>query len=70
MVAGCGLGTAAVTYMAATQGLTSSVYPLTLFGLTIPGYAALYSVFINFAVAAALAPVFGYMARRAAPAAR
>ena len=34
------------------------------------GYAALYSVFINFAVALALAPVFGYMARRTAPAPR
>ena len=70
LLAGWVVGTAAGTYMAATQGFTSSVYPLTLFGLTIPGYAALYSVFINFAVALALAPVFGYMARRTAPAAR
>ena len=32
------------TYMAATQGFTSSVYPLEIFGVTVPGYAALYSV--------------------------
>ena len=31
------------------QGFASSVYPLSAFGLTIPGYAALYSVIVNFA---------------------
>ena len=70
LLSGWAVGTAVGTYMAAAQGFTSSVYPLTLFGLTIPGYAALYSVFVNFAVALALAPLFGFMAKRAAPAAR
>ena len=70
LLAGWAVGTAVGTYMAAAQGFTSSVYPLTLFGLTIPGYAALYSVFVNFAVALALAPLFDFMAKRAALAAR
>jgi SSS family solute:Na+ symporter len=54
------------TYMAATQGFSSSVFPLQLGGLTVPGYAALYSVLANFLVAAALAPVFELLARRRA----
>ena len=45
------------TYMAATQRFTSSVYPLTVFGVTVPGYAALYSVAINVLVAAVLTPL-------------
>ncbi len=64
-------GIVAGTYMAATQGFTSSVYPLEIFGVTLPGYAALYSVAINFLFAALLSPVFDLMARRTtAPAAR
>ena len=50
-------GTAIGTYMAATRGFVSSIYPLEIFGLTLPGYAALYSVIVNFLVAAALSPV-------------
>jgi SSS family solute:Na+ symporter len=38
------------TLMAAAQHFTSSVYPLTLGGFTIPGYAALYSLIINLVV--------------------
>ncbi len=65
--AGTGLG----TYMAATQGFASSVYPLAVLGVTIPGYAALYSVLLNFLLAACLTPVLDFMTRRAtAPAAR
>jgi solute:Na+ symporter, SSS family len=64
-------GTATGTYMAATQSFTSSVYPLEIFGVTVPGYAALYSVLINFLVAAGLSPLLGFMTRRnIAPAAR
>jgi SSS family solute:Na+ symporter len=44
--------------MAATQGFTSSVYPLSAFGLTIPGYAALYSVVLNFVVSIGFSPIF------------
>jgi SSS family solute:Na+ symporter len=52
--AGIGLG----TYMAGTQGFASSVYPLDAFGLVIPGYAALYSVVVNFALSIGLTPLF------------
>jgi SSS family solute:Na+ symporter len=57
-------GTAIGTYMAATQGFTSSVYPLAVFGITVPGYAALYSVVINFLIGTVFSPVFNLMARR------
>jgi solute:Na+ symporter, SSS family len=68
---GWAAGITAGTYMAATQGFTSSIYPLTLFGLTVPIYAALYSVVINFVVTIAITPVFNRLARRSvAPAAR
>jgi SSS family solute:Na+ symporter len=68
---GWAAGITAGTYMAATQGFTSSIYPLTLFGLTVPVYAALYSVLINFVVTIAITPAFNRLARRSvAPAAR
>jgi solute:Na+ symporter, SSS family len=57
-------GTALGTYMAATRGFVSSIYPLEIFGLTIPGYAALYSVLVNFLIAAALTPVLDRLTRR------
>jgi solute:Na+ symporter, SSS family len=57
-------GTAIGTYMAATRGFVSSVYPLEIFGLIIPGYAALYSVLVNFLIAAALSPVLDRLVRR------
>jgi len=59
-------GTAIGTYMAATQGFASSVYPLAIFGVTVPGYAALYSVVINLIVAVVLSPLFDLVARRGA----
>ncbi len=66
LLIGWAAGTAIGTYMAAAQGFTSSVYPLEIFGVTLPGYAALYSVLINFLVAAALSPLLDRMARRSA----
>ena len=51
-------GLAVGTYMAAVQGFTTSVYPLSAFGITIPGYAALYSVIVNFVLAIAVTPLF------------
>ena len=44
LLIGWAAGTALGTYMAATQDFISSVYPLEIFGVTVPGYAALYSV--------------------------
>ncbi len=53
LLIGWAAGTAIGTYMAATQGFASSVYPLEIFGVTVPGYAALYSVVINLLLAVA-----------------
>jgi SSS family solute:Na+ symporter len=64
LLIGWAVGTALGTYMAATQGFTSSVYPLEVLGVTVPGYAALYSVLINFLVAIAFSPLFDLAARR------
>jgi solute:Na+ symporter, SSS family len=66
LLIGWAAGTLTGTYMAATQGFVSSVYPLEMFGVTLPGYAALYSVLINFLVAAVLSPPLDLMARRSA----
>jgi SSS family solute:Na+ symporter len=57
-------GTAIGTYMAAARGFVSSVYPLEILGVTVPGYAALYSVLVNFLVAAALSPLLDRLSRR------
>lgn len=51
-----GIGTG--TWMAWTLGFKSSIYPLVIFGVTMPGYAALYTVILNLAIAAILTPVF------------
>ena len=66
LLAGWGVGTAVGTYMAAAQGFASSVYPLAVLGITIPGYAALYSVVINFLLAWALSPVLDMLSRKGA----
>ncbi|HEY8277289.1 MAG TPA: sodium:solute symporter [Methyloceanibacter sp.] len=63
LLAGWAIGTTIGTYMAATQGFASSVYPLAIFGVTLPGYAALYSVLLNFLVVLAVTPVFGALSR-------
>ena len=64
-------GTAIGTSMAATQGFASSIYPLEILGVTVPGYAALYSVAINLLLAVLLSPLFNLTARRTAtPSAR
>jgi SSS family solute:Na+ symporter len=58
LLLGWAAGIAVGTYMAATRGFISSIYPLEIFGVTLPGYAALFSVLVNFLVAAAFTPVF------------
>jgi SSS family solute:Na+ symporter len=62
LLAGWAVGTAIGTYMAATQGFATSIYPLAIFGITLPGYAALYSVVLNLLVVFALSHI-----RRALP---
>jgi SSS family solute:Na+ symporter len=59
LLIGWAVGLAIGTYMAATQSFTSSIYPLAAFGLTIPGYAALYSVGVNFLIAVGLSRLLG-----------
>jgi SSS family solute:Na+ symporter len=43
--------------MAGSTGFQSAVFPLALDGLTVPGYAALYALIVNFAVAIVLSAV-------------
>jgi len=50
LLAGWAVGMVSGTAMAIAANF-SSVYPLSMGGMTIPGYAALYSVILNFAVA-------------------
>jgi len=64
LLLGWAAGTGIGTYMAATRGFVSSIYPLEIFGVTLPGYAALYSVLVNLLVAVALSPVLDRLARR------
>ncbi len=52
LVAGWLVGMITGTAMAAAQQFQSSIYPLHLGGLTLPGYAAFYSLIVNFVVAA------------------
>jgi SSS family solute:Na+ symporter len=47
-------GVVAGTWMAAALAFKSSVYPLHLFGVTVPGYAAVYSLVLNLAAAVVL----------------
>ena len=65
LLAGWAVGTAVGTYMAATQAF-KPIFPLEIFGVTLPGYAALYSVLLNFLIAIALSPLFDLIARRSA----
>lgn len=51
-----GIGTG--TWMAWSLGFKTATWPLTIFGVTMPGYAALYTVILNLAISAALTLVF------------
>jgi solute:Na+ symporter, SSS family len=57
LIIGWGAGLASGTWMVATLSFQSAVFPLTVDGLTVPGYAALYALAINFAVSIALTPL-------------
>jgi SSS family solute:Na+ symporter len=58
LLIGWAAGLTCGTWMAATTGFQSATFPLTLDGLTIPGYAALYALALNFALALVLSPLF------------
>jgi len=64
LLIGWAVGTAFGTYMAAVQGFATSIYALSLFGVTLPGYAALYSVVLNFAAALLFTPLFNARGQR------
>ena len=53
LIAGWLCGIVTGTAMAAAQHFQSSIYPLHMFGITIPGYAAFYSIIVNAVVVAA-----------------
>ena len=57
LIIGWGAGLASGTWMVASLSLQSAVFPLAIDGLTVPGYAALYALAINFVVSLALTPV-------------
>lgn len=54
LLAGWAVGMAWGTWAAAAQKFASSTHPLELFGVTIPGYAALYALLLNLIVSIAL----------------
>jgi SSS family solute:Na+ symporter len=62
LLIGWACGIASGTWMAGTLNFTGVVYPLNIFGFTVPGYAALYSLTINLLVSAALSVVFNVLA--------
>jgi SSS family solute:Na+ symporter len=54
LLAGWAAGIATGTWMAGSLAFKASVFPLSVFGYTVPGYAALYALIVNIVVAAAL----------------
>src|SRR5712671_2336596 len=57
LIVGWAAGLVSGTWMAASQSFQSAVFPLAVDGLTVPGYAALYALAINFAVSIVLTPL-------------
>jgi SSS family solute:Na+ symporter len=62
LLIGWGAGIAVGTGMAAAQHFQSAVFPLSVGGFTVPAYAAIYALALNFAVAAVLTPVLNLFA--------
>ena len=58
LLIGWAAGLVVGTWMAGTTGFQSAVYPLQLDGLTMPGYAALYALALNFILGLVLSPIF------------
>jgi SSS family solute:Na+ symporter len=63
LLCGWAVGTAAGTWMAAANNF-SATYTLAIAGWGFPGYAALWTVILNFVVALALTPVFAAAASK------
>ena len=58
LIMGWAAGLIAGTWMAASLSFQSAVFPLAVDGFTVPGYAALYALVINFAVSVVLSLLF------------
>ncbi len=58
LLAGWAAGMTTGTWMAHTLAFKGNVYPLKLFGTIVPGYAALWALIVNLAVAVVLSAVF------------
>jgi solute:Na+ symporter, SSS family len=58
LLLGWAAGIASGTWMAAELAFKGSIYPLTIAGFTVPGYAAFYSIILNIAVAVVLSALF------------
>ena len=65
LLIGWAAGMIAGTWMAASN-LFRPIYPLEIFGTVVPGYIAVYSFILNFAIAVVLSLVFNMAARRPA----
>ena len=57
LIIGWGAGLVSGTWMVASLSFQSAVFPLAIDGLTVPGYAALYALAINFVISIALTPL-------------
>jgi SSS family solute:Na+ symporter len=62
LLIGWAVGMTAGTWMAAANTFRP-IYPLSIFGTTVPGYIAIYSVLLNFGFAIVLTLVFNMTAR-------
>jgi SSS family solute:Na+ symporter len=64
LTVGWAVGTVAGTYMAYAVNFSNlGVYPLVVFGWSLPGYAALYTVILNLVVAVVLTPIFNALGK-------
>ncbi|MDE2090119.1 MAG: hypothetical protein KGJ12_08875, partial [Gammaproteobacteria bacterium] len=61
LILGWAAGMVSGTWMVASVHFKGTIYPLHLSGLTVPGYAALYALAINFAVAIVFTLVFSVL---------
>jgi SSS family solute:Na+ symporter len=62
LLIGWACGMAVGTWMAYTLSFAGAVYPVHVFGVTIPGYIALYALIVNLVVSVVLSPVFNLVA--------
>ncbi|MGV8998221.1 MAG: monocarboxylate uptake permease MctP [Parvibaculaceae bacterium] len=64
LLIGWAIGIGSGTWMAYTLNFKGSVYPLELFGYTMPGYAAFYTVILNIIVSIVMTIVLRMIAKR------